>query len=108
MNTQETTLRRDASNVEKAALDEESTATRWCLTDSESLEDSETEDFSQTVGFFEQTQEQADRPEPRRGTRASNVPQFFGDVRAHLAVTQGDYVEPKTDYEAKEVDDWVQ
>ena len=54
VNTQETTLRRDASNVEEAALDEESTATRGSLRDSESLEDSETEDSSQTVGFFEE------------------------------------------------------
>ena len=45
VNTQETTLRRDASDVEKAALDEESTATKWSLRDSESPEDSETEDF---------------------------------------------------------------
>ena len=46
---------------------------------SESLEDSDTEDFSQseTVGFFEEALEQADRAEPRRGTRAGNVPQFF-------------------------------
>ena len=49
VNTQETTLRRDASDVEEAALDEESTATRGSLKDSESLEDSETEDFSKTV-----------------------------------------------------------
>ena len=46
VNTQETTLRRDASDVEEAALDEESTATRKSLRDSESLEDSETEDFT--------------------------------------------------------------
>ena len=70
VNTQETTLRRDASDVEEAALDEESTGTRGCLRDSESLEDSETEDFSQTVDFFEEALEQADRAEPRRGTRA--------------------------------------
>ena len=69
MNTQETTLRRGASDVEEAALDEESTATRGSLRDSESLEDSETENFSQTVGFFEEALEQADRAEPRRGTR---------------------------------------
>ena len=54
MNTQETTLRRDASDVEEAALDEESTATKGSVRDSESLEDSETEDFSQTVSFFEE------------------------------------------------------
>ena len=101
MNTQETTLRRDASDVEEAALDEESTATRGSLRDSESLEYSETEDFSQTVGSFEEALEQADRAEPRRGTRARNVPQFFGEVRTHLAVTEGDYVEPKTVYRAK-------
>ena len=52
VNTQETTLRRDASDVEEAALYAESTATRGSLRDSESLEDSEMEDFSQTVGFF--------------------------------------------------------
>ena len=77
MNTQETALRRDASDVEEAELDEKSTATRGSLRDSESLEDSETEDFSLTVGFFEEALEQADRAEPRRGTRARNVPQFF-------------------------------
>ena len=89
-------------------MDEESTATRRSLRDSESLEDSKTEDFSQTVGFFEEALEQADRAEPRRGTRARNVPQFLGEVRTHLAVTEGDYVEPKTVYEAKQVDDWDQ
>ena len=53
LNTKETTLRRYASDVEEAALDEESTPTRASLRGSESLEDSETEDFSQTVGFFD-------------------------------------------------------
>ena len=77
VNTQETTLRRDASDIEEAALDEESTATRGSIRDSESLEDSETEDYSLTVGFFEEALEQADRAEPRQGTRARNVPQFF-------------------------------
>ena len=108
VNTQETTLRRDASDAGEAALDEESTATRGSLRDSESLEDSETEDFSQTVGFFEEALEQADRAEPRRGTRARNVPQFFGEVRTLLAVTEGNYVESKTVYEAKQADDWDQ
>ena len=87
VNTQETTLRRDASDFEEAALDEESTAKRGSLRDSESLEDSETEDFSHTVGFFEEALEQADRAEPRRGTQARNVPQLFGEFRTHLAVT---------------------
>ena len=41
VNTQETTLRRDASVVEEAAPDKESTATRGSLGDSESLEDIE-------------------------------------------------------------------
>ena len=59
------------------------------LRDSESLEDSETEDSSQTVGFFEEALEQADSAEPRRGTRARNVPQFFGEVRTHLVLTEG-------------------
>ena len=108
MNTQETTLRRDASDVEEAALDEESTATRGSLRDSESLEDSETEDFSQTVGSSEEALEKADRAEPRRVKRARNVPQFFGEVRTHLAVNEGDYVERKIVYEAKHGDDWDQ
>ena len=108
MNTQETTLRPDGSDVEEAALDEESTATRGSLRDSESLEDKETEDFSQTVGFFEEALEQADRAERRLGTRARNVPQFFGEVRTHLAVTEGNYVEHKTVYEAKQADVWDQ
>ena len=110
MNTQETTLRRDASDVEEAALDGDSTAARGNLRDSESLKDSDIEDFSQseTVGFFKEALEQADRAEPRRWTRARNVPQFFGEVRAHLAVTEGDYVELKTVYEAKQGDNWGQ
>ena len=108
VNTQETTMRRDASDAEEAALDEKSIATRGSLRDSESLEDSETEDFSQTVGLFEEVLEQADRAEPRQRIRARNVPQFFGEVRTHLAVTEGDYVEPKTVYEAKQGEDWDQ
>ena len=81
MNTQETTLRRDASDVDEAALDEESTAARGSLRDSASLEDSDTEDFSQseTVGFFKETLEQAHRADPRRGRQAKNVRIFFGE-----------------------------
>ena len=104
VNTQETTLRQEASDVGETELDEGSTATRGSHRDSESLEDSDTEDFSQleTVGFNEDALEHADRAEPRRGTQARNVPQFFGEVRTHLAVTEGEYVEPKTVYEAKQ------
>ena len=47
VNTRETALRRDASDVEEAAQDEDNTATRGKLRDSGSLEDSDTEDFSQ-------------------------------------------------------------
>ena len=110
VNTQETALRRDASDVEEAALDEEFTATRGSLRDSESLEDCETEEFSQSeiVGFVEEALEKADMAEPRRGTRARNVPQFFGEVKTHLVVTEGDYVELKTVYETKQGDDWDQ
>ena len=110
VNTQETTLRQEASDVGETALDEGSTATRGSHRDSESLEDSDTEDFSQleTVGFNEDALEHEDRAEPRRGTRARNVPQFFGEVGTHLAVTEGDYVEPKTVYETKQGDDWDQ
>ena len=79
VNTQETTLRRDASDFEEAALVEESTATRGSVRYSESLEYNETEDLSQseTVGFFEEALEQAHRAEPRWGTWARNVPQIF-------------------------------
>ena len=103
-------MRRDASDVEEAALNEESAATRGNLRDSESLEDSDTEDFShsETVGFYEEALEQAHRAEPRRGTRARNVPQFSGEVRTHLSVTEGDNVEPKTNYKATQGDDWDQ
>ena len=96
VNTQATTLRQEASDVEEAALDEGSTAIRGSQRDSESLEDSHT-DFSQsdTVCFNEDALEHADRAEPRRGTRARNVPQRFGEVRTHVAVTEGDYVEPE-------------
>ena len=48
VNTQETTLRQDALDFEEAALDEESTATTVSPRDSESLEDTKTEDFSQS------------------------------------------------------------
>ena len=80
-------------HTHEAALDEESTTIRGSLRDSESLEDSDTEDFTQseTVGFNEEALEQADRAEPLRGTRARNIPPFFGEVRTHLAVTKGDY-----------------
>ena len=66
VNTQEMTLRRDASVVEEAALDEEFTAARGSLRDSVSLEDKDKEDFSksETVGFFEEALEAAKRAEP--------------------------------------------
>ena len=110
VNTHETTMRRDASDVEEATLDEESTATRGIFRDSESLEYSESEEFSQseTVGFFEEVLEQADRAEPRQGSRARNVPQLFEEVRTHLVVTEDGYVEPRTVYETKQGGDWDQ
>ena len=103
-------MRRDASDAEEAALDEESITTRVSLRVAESLEDSDTEDIkrSETVGFFEKAMQQVDRAELRRGTRARNVPQFFGEVRTYLAVTEGDYVEPKTVFEANHGNDWDQ
>ena len=80
------------------------------ITETQSLEDSDTEDFSQlqTLGLNEDALEHADRAEHRRGTRARNVPQFFGEVRTHLAVTAGNYVESKTVNEAKQADEWDQ
>ena len=106
VNTQETTLRQEALDVEEAALDEGSTATRGSQRDSESPEDSDTDfSLSETAGFNEDALEHADRAESRRGTRARNFSQFFGEVRTHLAVTEGDYVETRTVYEAKQGDD---
>ena len=101
MNTQKSTLRQDDSDVEEAALNEESTATRGNLRDSESLEDSDTEDFSQseTVSYFEEAQEQAHRSETRRGKRVRNVPQFSEEVRTYPVVSEGDKV-----YKAKQGD----
>ena len=79
VNTQETLLRRDASDVEEAALNENTIAKRGSLRDSEPLKDSDTEDFSrsETVGFTEGSLEQADRVEPRRRKRARSVSHFF-------------------------------
>ena len=37
-----------------------------------------------------------------------NVPQFFGEVRTHFVVTDGDYVEPKLVYKTKQGDNWDQ
>ena len=93
---------------DNTALDEQSTVTRERERNSESLEDSEPEDCSQTVGFFEKALGQAEREEPRLGTRARNFPQVFGEVSTHLVVIEGDYVEPKTVYEAKHGGDWDQ
>ena len=42
VNTQETTLSRDAADIEEAALDEEPTATRGSVRDSESFRDRDT------------------------------------------------------------------
>ena len=61
---------------------------------------------SHTVGFFEEALEQADRAEPRRETEQGMIRSFFGEVKTYLAVTEGDYVEPKAVYEAKRGDDW--
>ena len=52
--------------------------------------------------------DQADRAEPRRGTRARIVPQFFEEVGNHFDVSEGNNVETKTHYKAKQVDDWDQ
>ena len=74
--------------------------------DSESLGDSDTEELSQseTVVFAEEALDQADLAEPRRGGRARIVPDFFGEVRTHIVVTEGDYVEHKTVCEAEQND----
>ena len=79
-NKQETTLRRDASDVEEAGLYEKSIATRGSLRYSNSLYDSDTEDFSQseTVVFTEEILEQVKRAEARRATRVRKVLHFLG------------------------------
>ena len=91
------TLRQNASDVEEEALNEESTTTRGSLRNSESLKDIYTADFSQseTVGFIEEALEPVDMTEARQGTCTRNVQHFFGEVRIHLVVTKGDYVEPQ-------------
>ena len=57
---------------------------------------------------MDEAQEQAERAEPRPRTLARSVPQFFGEVRTHFGVTEGDYVELKTVYEARQGDNWGQ
>ena len=68
VNTQKTTFRRDALDDEEASPDDESIARRLSLGDSESLEDSDIEDFSEseTVGFIEEALEQAESAKLRR------------------------------------------
>ena len=67
------------SRIEKPAEYEGSIATRGSLIDSESVENIDTEKFSQTEsgGFTEEAIEQADRAEPRRGIRVKIVPKIF-------------------------------
>ena len=79
VNTQETTLRPEASDLGETALDEGSTATRGSYRDSESLEDSDTEEFSQleTVGFNEDALEHADRAEPRQRDTSKECSAIF-------------------------------
>ena len=76
---QEATLRRESPDVEEAAIDEGSTTTIENFRYLESLEDSDTEDFSQSekIGFYEEPLEQAERKETRRGTRAGIFPDSF-------------------------------
>ena len=45
---------------------------------------------------------------PDEGHEQGMFRNLFGEVRTHLAVTEGDYVEPKTVYEDKQGDDWGQ
>ena len=92
------TQRGEVSDAAKSALDVGSTATRGSSSVSESLEDSDTEEFSQseTVGIKEDTLDQADRAEPRRGTRARKDSHFLGEVRTQIAVTEDGHVETQT------------
>ena len=45
---------------------------------------------------------------PDEGHEQGMFPIFFGEIRTHLAVTEGNYLEPKTVYEAKQADEWDQ
>ena len=45
---------------------------------------------------------------PDKGHEQGMFRNFFGEVRTHLAVTEGNYVEPKTVYETKQADQWDQ
>ena len=44
----------------------------------------------------------------KRQTRAGNVPQVSGEIRTHLALTAGEYIEPKYVYKAKQGVIWEQ
>ena len=86
---------------------DEYTATRVSRRVLKSLKESGKEDFSQseTVGFAEEALEQADRAEPRLGTRAKTVPQFLeksGPILLSLKVIMWN---PKQ-YRAMQGDDW--
>ena len=63
---------------------------------------------SATVDSTVESLEQGDGEGFRRGRRARNVPQFFGEVRTHHDVTECVYVEPKTVYVAYQDNDWDQ
>ena len=79
VNTLKTTPRGDASDVEEATLFEEPTLTRGTLRYSESLEDSDTEDFSQseTLDLFEEALKQADRSQLTQRTREKEISADF-------------------------------
>ena len=64
-----------------------------------------TEIFSQSeiICFNEDALEQAHRTESGRMTRTMNVSQISEKVRTRLVLTEVDYVEPKTFYEAEQV-----
>ena len=71
--TQETTLRPNASDVDEATLDEECTATRGSPRDSESLEDSDIENFYSQRELVSLKKLWS----KRIGTRERNIPQFM-------------------------------
>ena len=74
------------------------------------MEDTDLDDPSKSekIGWIEGALDQADWTEPTRGPRAGILPQFIGEVRLYLGLTEGGYVETKTVFKIKQGDDWDQ
>ena len=94
MNTQKLTLRWYASEVEKAAPDEGSTATRWSVRDSESLKrvTQRTSQVRETWYLFKRHWSKQTKD------TSKDCSPILGEDRSHLVVTEGNYLEAKSAY----------